>query len=182
MSAMKKVCCLPVVRPANIGGILLIAVWMHRDTWRDPEANCCAIYPPPSPLVASRKCKGPHAARICTQLLEAENTRFHPTHTDVSHWACFACSGSTYWQYPDHNQQPDHLDTKEMCCTARRNDGHIKYLLVPLPVPECICDQRMHIWNPRHVKSTVQRLIHIFFLDQMHIVGRHFTLTNTCDD
>lgn len=73
----------------------------------------------------------------------------HHHHTNVSHWACFARSGSTYCQYPDHNQQPDHLDAKEMCCTARRNDGHTKYLLVPLPVPEGICDQRMHIWSPQ---------------------------------
>ncbi len=84
----------------------------------------------------------PHVARICTQFLEAENIPVlaWPALTGhVTHWACLGCSGSAYttaWsspcQYPatshnhwrgvdqhsGHNQQPDQLYAKEMCCTA----------------------------------------------------------------
>ncbi len=78
----------------------------------------------------------PHVTRICTQFLEAENIPvFASVLTGyVTHWACLGCSGSAYttacsssWQYPatlysqhstGHNQLPDQLYAKEMCCTA----------------------------------------------------------------
>ncbi len=112
--------------------------WWHFECteipWWDPEAHSCAIHPRPSP----------HVARICTQLLEAENIpvlEWPAYSSDMSpHWAFLGCSGSAYTtacssscQYPatshshwrgvdqhstGHNQQPDQLYAKEMCCTA----------------------------------------------------------------
>ncbi len=86
----------------------------------------------------------PHVAKICTQFLEAENIPVlaWPALTGHdTHWACLGCSGSAYTtpcsssrQYPatshshwrgvdqhstGHNQQPDQLYAKEMCCTAQ---------------------------------------------------------------
>ncbi len=86
----------------------------------------------------------PHVARICTQILETENIPVQQQASiltgHVTHWACLGCSGSAYTttcssscQYPatshshwsrldqhstGHNQQPDQLYVKEMCCTA----------------------------------------------------------------
>ncbi len=79
----------------------------------------------------------PHVARICTQFLEAIASILTG---HITHWACLGCSGSAYTtacssscQYPatshshwrevdqhstGHNQQPDLLYAKEMCCTA----------------------------------------------------------------
>ncbi len=78
----------------------------------------------------------------CTHFLEAENIPVlaWPAYSPVTHWACLGCSGSAYTtacfsscQYPatshshwrevdqhstDHNQQPDQLYVKEVCCTA----------------------------------------------------------------
>ncbi len=86
----------------------------------------------------------PHVARICTQFLEAENIPVivWPAYLldmspiehvwDTLDWACTAaCSSScqysatshSHWRgvdqhSPGHNQQPDQLYAKEMCCTA----------------------------------------------------------------
>ncbi len=84
-----------------------------------------------------------YVARICTQFLEAENIPVlaWPALTGhITHWACLGCSGSanttvcssscqypatshSHWRGVDqhftgHNQQPDQLYAKEMCCTA----------------------------------------------------------------
>ncbi len=85
----------------------------------------------------------PHVARICTQFLEAENIPvlvWSALTGHVTHWACLGCSESAYTtacssscQYPatshshwrgvdqhstGHNQLPDQLCVKEMCCTG----------------------------------------------------------------
>ena len=86
----------------------------------------------------------PHVARICTQFLETENVPCYSMACTltiyITHWACLGCPGSTcttvcssshqypatshshwrgVWQYTTgHNQQPDQLYAKEMCCTA----------------------------------------------------------------
>ncbi len=86
----------------------------------------------------------PHVARICTQFLEAENIpvlawpAYSPDMSPIEHvWDALdfaytkACSSScqypatshSHWRGVDqhstgHNQQPDQLYAKEMCCTA----------------------------------------------------------------
>jgi len=86
----------------------------------------------------------PHVARICTQFLEAENIpvlawpSYSPDMSPIVHvWIAglpytTACSSScqypanshSHWRGVDqystgHNQQPDQLYAKEMCCNAR---------------------------------------------------------------
>ncbi len=126
--------------------ILLMAFWMHRDTWRGSEAHCCAIHPRPSPHVAAWYCKAP----CCKDLFTIPGSWKHPSSCmasiltgHVTHWACLGCSGSActtacssscqypatlhrHWRGVDQhstgstgcNQQPDQLYAKEMCCTA----------------------------------------------------------------
>ncbi len=122
--------------------------WWHFECteipWRDPEAHCCAIHPRPSPHVAAWYCTAP----CCKDLYTIPGSWKHPSSCmasiltrHVTHWACLGCSGSAYTtacssscQYPatshslwrgvdqhstGHNQQPDQLYVKEMCCTAR---------------------------------------------------------------
>ncbi len=114
--------------------------WWHFECteipWRDPEAHCCAILPWPS-------CTAP----CCKDLYTIPGRWKHPSSCmasiltgHVTHWACLGCSGSAYMtacssscQYPatshnhwrgvdqhytGHNQQPDQLYVKEMCCNA----------------------------------------------------------------
>ncbi len=121
--------------------------WCHFECteipWWDPEAHCCAIHPRPSPHVAAWYCTAP----CCKDLYTIPGSWKHPSYCmdskltrHVTHWACLGCSGSAYTtacssscQYPatshslwrvvdqhstGHNQQPDQLYAKEMCCTA----------------------------------------------------------------
>ncbi len=105
--------------------ILLMAFRMHRDTvmrsWgpllchSSTTITSCLQHDNPRP----------HVARISTQFLEAENIPVlaWPAYSaDMSHiehiwdaldWRILKRSGSTF-----HNQQPDQLYAKEMCCTA----------------------------------------------------------------
>ncbi len=123
--------------------ILLMAFWMHRDTvtrsWgpllchsSTTITSCCSMI-----------MHGP----CCKDLYTIPGSWKHPSSCmasiltgHVTHWACLGCSGSAYTtacssscQYPatshshwrgvdqhstGHNQQPDQLYAKEMCCTA----------------------------------------------------------------
>ncbi len=102
-----------------------------------------AIHPRPSPHVAAWLCTAP----CCKDLYTIPGSWKHPSSCmasiltgHVTHWACLGCSGSAYTtacssscKYPatshshwrgvgqhstGHNQQPDQLYAKEMCCTA----------------------------------------------------------------
>ena len=122
--------------------ILLMAIWMHRDTvtrsWGPLCHSSTAITPCFSLIM--------HVERIWTQFLEAENVPVPPWPAyspDMSPiWACLGCSGSTCTttcsssrQYPatshsqwrgvgqhstGHNQQLDQLYAKEMSCCMRQ--------------------------------------------------------------
>ncbi len=122
--------------------ILLIAFIYHDEIpWWDPEAHCCAIHPWLS--CCSMIMHGP----CCKDLYTIPGSWKHPSSCKartltghVTHWACLGCSGSAYTtasssscQYPatshshwrgvdqhciGHNQQPDQLCVKEMCCTV----------------------------------------------------------------
>ncbi len=113
-----------------------------------PWIECSFLYNKPSPkafqriwqyrddhhLMLQHDNARPHVARVCTQFLEAENVMYM---SPIEHvWDALdryttACSSScqypasshSHWRRVDqhstgHNQQPDQLYVKEMCCTA----------------------------------------------------------------
>jgi len=114
---------------------------------------------------------------LYTQFLEAENIPVlaGPVYSlHMSHWACLGCSGSVYTtvcssscQYPTtsqshwrgHNQQPDQLYAKEMCCTALReaNGGHTRYWLVFRPPRTSVAHFRM-VFNCDQPRSCIEFL------------------------
>ncbi len=120
--------------------------WWHFECteipWRDPEAHCCAFIHNHH-LMLQHDNAQPHMARICTQFPGSwkQDQFLHDILTrHFNHWACFGMlwirvydSVSRSCQYPatlqshwrgvdqhstGHNQQPDKLYVKDMCCTA----------------------------------------------------------------
>ncbi len=102
------------------------------------------------------KCTAPMLPRLCNTIPESWK---HPSSCmasiltgHVTHWACLGCSGSAYTtacsssaniqqtsaqplrgvdqHSTGHNQQPDQLYVKEMCCLRVANDGHTSYWVV----------------------------------------------------
>ncbi len=124
--------------------ILLMAFWLHRDTvtrsWgpllchsSTTITSCCSM------IMHSPMMWGSVHNSWKLNILNSCMASILTGH--VTHWACLGCSGSVYTkacssscQYPatshshwrgvdqhftGHNQQPDQLYAKEMCCTAR---------------------------------------------------------------
>ncbi len=128
--------------------ILLMTFWMHRDTvmrscgpllcYSSTTITSCSSMIMHGPMLQGfvQCCTIPgswqHPSSCIASILTAAG--------QVTHWACLGCSGSVYTtacssfcQYPatshshwrgvdqhstGHNQQPDQLYAKEMCCTA----------------------------------------------------------------
>ncbi len=117
--------------------ILLMAFWMHRDTVTRSWGPLFCHSPDDHHLMLQHDNARPHVTRVCTQFLEAENIpvlawpAYSPDMSPIEHvWDALdrrirqrvpvpANIQQLHSQHSTgHNQQPDQLYAKEMCCTA----------------------------------------------------------------
>ncbi len=114
----------------------------------------------------------------------------------VTHWACLGCSGSAYTtacssscQYPatshrhwrgvdqhstGHNQQPDQLYAKEMCCTAWGKWWSHQILTgfrtpPPPPTPRPPNTVKLHILEWPFIVASLRHTCAIIMLSYQHL-------------
>ncbi len=171
--------------------ILLMAFWMHRDTvtrsWgpllchsSTTITSCCSMIMHGPMLQGLYTIPGSwkHPSSCMASILTGH----------VTHWACLGCSGSAYttacssscqcpdtshshWRgvdqhYTDHNQQPDQLYVKEMCCTAWGKWWSHQIRTGSGPPPNTV---KLHILECPFIMTSLRHTCAIIMLSNQHL-------------